>query len=201
METNTDLHTEPTEGGGMEEIRTLIKQVIREYDSAEKDKREPAHRAELTEERRRRESLEKRVNELVEENQRSRAIAEEAERTTAIRSELQRHGVTKLDLAFRAVRDDVKRTTDGKLIASTPAGDVVQLSDYIESFVQENPEFLPARLSGGAGATGGAKGGNGGGGFTVDIEKIKPGMDRAELEKIRDEVARVALHTLGGGKR
>jgi len=187
----------------MEEMRTLIKQVIREYDSAEKDKREPAHRAELAEERRRRESLEKRVNELVEENQRSRAIAEEAERTSAIRSELQRHGVTKLDLAFRAVRDDVKRTTEGKLIASTPTGDVVQLSDYIESFVQENPEFLPARLSGGAGATGGTKGGSNGGGtgFTVDIEKIRPGMDRAELEKIRDEVARVALHTLGGGKR
>ena len=185
----------------MEEIRGLIRQVIREYDSAEKDKREPAHRAELAEERRRRESLEKRVNELVEENQRSRAIAEEAERTSAIRSELQRHGVTKLDLAFRAVRDDVKRTTDGKLIASSPAGEAVQLSEYIEKFVQENPEFLPARLSGGAGATAGAKGNTTSGGFNLDLEKIKPGMDRAELEKIRDEVARVAFHTLGGGKR
>ena len=50
---------------------------------------------ELAEERRRRESLEKRV--------------EEAERGSAIRAELQKLGVAKLDLAYKAVKDEVPR--------------------------------------------------------------------------------------------
>ena len=45
-------------------------------------RREPAYKTELQEERRRREQLEKRVNELVEENKRSRAVADEAQRST-----------------------------------------------------------------------------------------------------------------------
>ena len=53
------------------------------------------------------------MNELVEENKRSRQQAEEAERGSAIRTELQRLGVAKVDLAFKAVKDDIVRTEDG----------------------------------------------------------------------------------------
>ena len=47
--------------------------VIQEFVKAEQSKAEPAYKAELVEERRRRESLEQRVNELVAENERTRA--------------------------------------------------------------------------------------------------------------------------------
>ena len=39
-------------------------------------------------------------------------MAEEAERNAAIRSELQKLGVAKVDLAYRAVRDDVQLFLD-----------------------------------------------------------------------------------------
>lgn len=189
----------PPESGQLDDVRMLIRQVIREYDFTEKERREPAYKAELHEERRRRESLERRVNELVEENQRSRAVAEEAERQSTIRSELQRHGVTKLDLAFRAIKDDIKRASDGRLIGQNSLGEV-PLSDYVGQFVEENPEFLPARLAGGSGATAGTRGNSSAGSFQYELDKIRPGMDRAELEKVRDEVARVAMQTLAGRK-
>ena len=86
---------------------------------------------ELAEERRRREGLEKRV--------------EEAERGSAIRAELQKLGVAKLDLAYKAVKDEVPRE----------AG---EMKEFLVKFVGENPELLPARLAGGSGASGGARG-------------------------------------------
>ncbi len=60
-----------------------------------------------------REQLERRVNELVAENQRSRKMAEEADRSATIRAELQRLGVAKVDLAFKAVKDEIFRAEDG----------------------------------------------------------------------------------------
>ena len=69
------------------EIRTIIRDAIHEFVSSEQTKAEPAYKAELIEERKRRELLERRVNELSEENRRSRQMAEEAERGSAIRSE------------------------------------------------------------------------------------------------------------------
>ena len=86
-------------------------------------RREPAYKTELQEERRRREQLEKRVNELVEENKRSRAVADEAQRSTNIRTELQKLGVTKVDLAYKAVQDEIVRTEDGRLVARGENGE------------------------------------------------------------------------------
>jgi hypothetical protein len=70
------------------ELRSLIRGVIEEFVQAEQVKTEPAYKAELLEERKRREDLEKRVNDLVQENHRSRQIADEAERSSSIRTEL-----------------------------------------------------------------------------------------------------------------
>ena len=94
------------------------------------------------------------MNELVEENTRSRQMAEEAERSATIRAELQRLGVAKVDLAFKAVKDDVQRTEDGRLVADGENG-AVGLRDYLTQFVSENPEFLPARNLGGSGVMSG----------------------------------------------
>ncbi|HSP69346.1 MAG TPA: hypothetical protein VLN48_16585, partial [Bryobacteraceae bacterium] len=109
---------------------------------------------------------------------------EEAERGSAIRAELQRLGVTKIELAYKAVRDEVPR--DGG-----------EMKNFLEQFVAENPELLPARLAGGSGAGGGGRG-NGQASGSVDIDKIRPGMSAEELDRVRQEIARVASQTLRG---
>jgi hypothetical protein len=153
------------------DLRVLVQAVVEEYLKAA-----PAHQAELEEEKKKRESLEQRVNELVAENQ-------EAKRSVAIRTELQRLGVVKLDLAYRAVKEE------------TPQGGA-EMNEYLARFVGENPELLPARVAGGSGAGTGQRPGIGPAG--IDLEKIRPGMNAEELERIRQEVARVASLTLRG---
>ena len=105
------------------DIQAIVKQALADFTSAEQAQKEPAYQAELQEERRRREQLERRLNELVEENKHSRLVAEEAERGSAIRSELQRLGVAKIDLAFKAVQDGVVRATDGRFVARNENGE------------------------------------------------------------------------------
>src|SRR5215472_311191 len=100
-----------------ESIRDIVQAVIQEFVKAEQTKAEPAYKTELMEERRRRETLEQRVNELVTETERARAKAEQAERSSAIRAELQKLGVAKVDLAYKAVKDEIQRGDDGRLVS------------------------------------------------------------------------------------
>jgi hypothetical protein len=130
------------------DVQGIVQQAVQEYLRQDTSRREPAYKAELQEERKRREQLERRVNELVEENQRSRQMAEEAERSANIRAELQKLGVSKVDLAYRAVQSDIYRGEDGRLLARTNQGDTAA-GEYLRQFVAENPEFLPARIAGG----------------------------------------------------
>ena len=143
-------------------------------------------------EKRRREQLERRVNELVDENRRTRQVADEAERGTTIRSELQKLGVSKVDIAFRAVQSDIYRHEDGRLLARGGQGEV-PAGDYLRQFVAENPEFLPARISGGSGVSNTQRPQMSNG---IEIEKIGPGMSREDLERARQEILRVATQTL-----
>lgn len=175
-------------------VQTIVQQAIDEYMRKDSARREPAYKTELVEERRRREQLEKRMNELVEENKKSRAMAEEAQRNTAIRTELQRLGVTKVDLAYKAVQDGVVRTEDGRLVARGENGEQ-PVSEYLAGFVQENPEFLPARIAGGTGMTGTQKSAPQGG-SAIDLDKISPSMSKEDLERVRQEILRVATQTL-----
>jgi hypothetical protein len=174
------------------DVRSIVQAVIQEFVKAEHSKAEPLHKAELLEERRRRESLEQRVNELVAETERARAKAEEAERSSAIRTELQRLGVAKIDLAYRAVKDDILRGDDGRLVTNEGA----EMKEYLTRFVGDNPELLPARLAGGSGASAGNR--SAGGHTPVEMDKIKPGMSAEELDRVRQEIARVASQTLRG---
>jgi len=178
------------------DIQAVIRQAIQEFTANEHAKSEPAHKAELQEERKRREQLERRLNELVEENKRSRKVAEEAERSSAVRAELQRLGVAKIDLAFKAVQDGIVRTEDGRLVARSESGEA-PLKEYLAAFVAENPEFLPARISGGTGMSGTLKA-PGTGREAVDLEKIRPGMSADEMQRVREEIVRVASQTLKG---
>jgi hypothetical protein len=70
------------------------------------------------------------------------------------------------------------------------------LREYLAQFVGENPELLPARLTGGSGASAGQRGSLGTG--VADLDKIRPDMSAEEKERIRQEIAKVASQTLRG---
>ena len=176
-------------------VQAIVQQAVDEYMRQDVARREPAYKTELHEERRRRESLEKRVNELVEENKRSRAVAEEAQRSGSIRTELQKLGVAKVDLAYKAVQDGIVRSEDGRLVARGEGGEQ-PLGDFLAAFVQENPEFLPARIAGGSGMTATQKAPSQAGGGAIDLDKISPSMSKEELDRVRQEILRVATQTL-----
>ncbi len=178
------------------DVKEIVRQAIQEFVHSEQRKAEPAYKAELQEERKRRESLEARMNQLVEENRKSRAMAEEADRNSQIRTELQRMGIAKLDLAFRAVKEDIVRGEDGRL--QTRGADGKSLQDYLTQFVQENPELLPARIPGGSGAKAPVRNSPVEGVGPVDINKIKPGMNKEELDQVRQEISRLASQALRG---
>jgi hypothetical protein len=176
------------------DVAVVVQQALQEFVRQQQSQSEPAYKAELLEERKRRESLERRLNEVVEENKRSRQAAAEAERGAAIRAELQRLGVAKVDLAYKAVQDLIVRSDDGRLVARGESGEAA-MKDYLTSFVGENPEFLPARISGGSGVTSGQKAGNTNG-EPIDMDRIRPGMSREEMERARQEIVRIATQNL-----
>jgi hypothetical protein len=132
----------------------------------------------------------------VEENTHSRQAAEKAERSAMIRAELQRLGVAKVDLAYRAVQDDIFRTEDGRLLGHGEGGEV-PLKEYLKGFVSENPEFLPARISGGSGVTAAHRAPRESA-EAVDLDHIRPGMSAEEMERARKEILRVASQNLRG---
>ncbi|MDQ2948361.1 MAG: hypothetical protein M3Y27_20890 [Acidobacteriota bacterium] len=178
------------------DIRNIVRQAIEEFVRNEQQKAEPAYKAELQDERKRREGLESRVNQLVEENRRARTAAEEADKNSQIRSELQRLGVAKVDLAFKAVRDDIVRTEDGRLLAKGP--EAKPLQDFLAGFVQENPELLPARIAGGSGAHTHSRNTVQASGPGIELDKIKPGMSKDEMDRVRQEISRLATQALRG---
>ncbi len=177
--------------GEEKDIRAVVREAIEEFLKTERAQTESEQTAAHSEERLKRESLEQRVNELVLEAEKAKARAEEAERGAAIRAELQRAGITKLDLAYRAIKDEIYRGEDGKFVAD---GGIV-LRDFVSRFAGENPELLPARLAGGSGAQNRPRATSQ---ASVDLDKIRPGMNPEELERVRQEIARVASQTLRG---
>jgi hypothetical protein len=177
------------------DVKEIVRQAIDEFVRNEHQKAEPAYKTELQDERKRRESLESRLNQLVEENRKARALAEEADRSSQIRSELQRLGVAKVDLAFRAVKDDVVRAEDGRLVGRGVENKSLQ--EYLTSFVQENPELLPARIAGGSGAQTPVKN-TAQTSTPIDLNTIRPGMSKDELDQVRKEIARLASQSVYG---
>ena len=177
------------------DIRDVVRQTVEEFIRGEHQKAEPAYKAELQDERKRREGLEARLNQLVEENRKTRAQAEETDRSSQIRSELQRLGVTKVDLAFKAVRDDIVRTEDGRLHARGTENKSLQ--EYLAGFVQDNPELLPARIAGGSGAHTQTKT-TSPIASSIDMNSIRPGMSKDEMDQARKEISRIASQAIRG---
>jgi Rad3-related DNA helicase len=183
----------PEDTSSSVDVRSLVRAAIEEFVEAEHQKAEPAYKAELQDERKRREGLEARLNQLVEENRKARAAAEEADKNSQIRTELQRLGVAKVDLAYKAVRDEIVRSEDGRLQARGPEGK--SLGEYLSSFVQENPELLPARIAGGSGAQAASRPAQSSG---IDIDNISPTMGKEDLDRVRKEISRLASQALRG---
>jgi hypothetical protein len=104
--------------------------------------------------------------------------------------------VAKIDLAFKAVKDEIARTEDGRLVARGESGQM-PLKDYLSAFVNENPEFLPARIAGGTGMTATFKAPPESR-EAVTLEQIRPGMSAEEMRRVREEIVRVASQTLRG---
>jgi hypothetical protein len=94
------------------------------------------------------------------------------------------------------VKDDVYRAEDGRLLARGENGEL-PLRDYLTHFVTENPELMPARMTGGSGAAPPAKPAANAG-LSIDLDKIRPGMNPEELDKVRQEISRVAAQTMRG---
>ena len=183
--------TESTPTESKSDIREMLREVITEYFNAEKAK--PASDPdELAQEQNNRAGLEQQLQQLMAEARSARERAEEAERNAMVRAELQRAGVSKLDLAYRAIKDEIHRDADGKFVAQGGS----ELREHVARFVAENPELLPARLAGGSGASQGHR--NVTGEARVELETIRPGMSPEELERVRLEIARVASQTLRG---
>lgn len=176
----------------VDEIETVVQKSIQEYMRQANEQEEPALKAKLGDERRKREKLEHQLNELREENRRSRKQAEQVDRYSQIRSALQELGVRKVDLAFKLVQGDIFRGEDGDLYAESD-GKPVPYQEYLTEFVSENPEFLPPRIPGGAGAER-----SGGGEFSsgFDLDRIRPGMSREDSLQAWKEVARLTGHNL-----
>ena len=70
------------------------------------------------------------------------------------------------------------------------------VKDYLANFVTANPEFLPARISGGSGVTPGHKA-PAERPTPVDIDRIRPGMSREEMDRVRQEIVRLASQPKG----
>jgi hypothetical protein len=170
---------------GLEAIRAMIGEYMRQRE----DQQDSDLQAMLGEERRKRESVERQLSELSEENRRTRRQYEQTDRVSRIQSCLQELGVRKVPLALRLVKDEIARGEDGELYAEVK-GAQVPYREYLEDFVAENPEFLPPRIAGGSGASGGERGEMRGGG--IDLNSIRPGMSREELADAWKEVARLA---------
>jgi hypothetical protein len=171
------------------EVEGMVKKAISEFRRHASEEEDAALKGKLREERRRREELERRLNEMRQENRRTRQQAEEAERHSQIQDALREFGVQKTNLAFRLVKDEIFRTEEGDLYADSE-GERMPYREYLKRFVLENPEFLPPRIAGGSGATGVERREFSRSGF--DLERIRPGMSAEELAQAWKEVARLA---------
>jgi len=146
------------------------------------------YRMELEDERRRRQELEQRVQELAAENQRTRREVSERERIGRIREALQERGVKKTDLAVRIVQEDVNRTEDGEFYGVLH-GERLPLDQYLGRFLSENPELLPPRIAGGSGIA--SREGVDLTRTGFELEDIRPGMKPDQTKQAWKEVARL----------
>ncbi len=111
------------------------------------------------------------------------------QRSTSIRTELQKLGVTKVDLAYKAVQDAIVHAEDGRLVAHGYNGEQ-PVAEFLATFVHDSiPSSCRPGLRG-YGNDGNTKGDAPRHG-RVDLDKISPSMSKEELDRTRQEILRV----------
>lgn len=181
----------PDERRSPADIRGIVQEAIEEFSRRKREETEPAQRAELMEEKRRREQLESQVKDLLQKARESEQEVARTRMTSAVKEELQKLGVTKVDLAFRVMKDEIRQGAEGQYVARGRDGDV-PLPDFVKKFVDDNPEFLPPRIAGGSGTSGG---GHDPAGARVDLDSIRPGMSLEERRDIHRAIANLVSQT------
>lgn len=143
-------------------------------DGEGKSKVDPKVIAQLENERKARERLEKQVNDLLGENKKTKEEAELKERLAEIKSAMSKFSFANegtRDMAFEYFAGKIKRGEDGALVAPGKDGEV-PYDHFIKGHLESNPNLLAAKQSGGGGATGGEPYR----GSKFDASVIKPGM-------------------------
>lgn len=181
----------PDERQSTADIRGIVQEAIEEFSRRKREENEPAHKAELMEERRRREQLESQVKDLLQKARESELEVARTRMTSAVKEELQKQGVTKVDLAFRVMKDEIRQGTEGQYVARGREGDV-PLQDFVKRFVDENPEFLPPRIAGGSGTSGV---GQDPAGVRFDLDAIRPGMSAEERRDVHRAISNLVSQT------
>lgn len=108
------------------------------------------------------------------------------DRELFLKEQIRSLGVRNVDLAFRAVRDDVEQAENGAWMA-VQNGERVPALQYLQEFVAQNPELIPARIAGGSGVPSRP------GEYReeCDLDQIRPGMDPASLRRAKEAVVRI----------
>lgn len=184
-------HKRPEDGQAPSDIRSIVQEAIEEFARRKREESEPAHKAELAEERRRREQLEAQVKDLLQKARESEQEVARTRMTSAVKEELQRLGVTKVDLAYRVMKDEIRQSADGQYVARGRDGEI-PLQEFVKRFVDENPEFLPPRISGGSGTSGV---GQDPAGARFDLDAIKPGMSLEERRDLHRAISNLVSQT------
>jgi hypothetical protein len=108
------------------------------------------------------------------------------EREMFLKDELRALGVRNVDLAFRAVRDDIGQS-DSKEWVATIEGQSVPAVQFLKQFVSRNPELMPARMISGGGTPSRMEEYRG----ECDLDQIRPGMDPATMRRAREAVVKI----------
>jgi hypothetical protein len=103
-----------------------------------------------------------------------------------LREQIRSLGVRNIELAFRAVREEIEMDGDGEWIAMVK-GAKVPAVQFLKSFINQNPELIPARMISGAGAPSRSDEFR----DECDLDQIRPGMDPASMRRAREAVVRI----------
>lgn len=118
--------------------------------------------------------------------QRIRAEKLLRDRDVYLKDQMRALGVRNIELAVRAVRNEVEMSDDGEWVAAIN-GERVEANQYLRSFVSQNPELVPARVISGTGIPSR----HGELQEECDLDQIRPGMDPSSMRRAREAVVRI----------
>lgn len=108
------------------------------------------------------------------------------DRELYLKDQIRALGVRNIELAYKAVREEIEQSEDGEWIARV-GSERVPATQFLRSFVSQNPELVPARLISGSGTPARSEEFR----DDCDLDQIRPGMDPVSLRRAREAVVRI----------